>query len=593
MEFRRLFEILSFQNQMYPQKVAIASKEGKRWKSYSTEEALEVVQQLSAGLLDLGLKKGDRVGIMSYNGSAVWNLFDQALLQIGMVVVPIHATCNPRDLAFILTDAEVKCCLASDLLLCEKLKAQQTNAKSLRHIYSIQEIADFTHWKSLLKVPIAKHLAVFETMRAAIHEDDLATIIYTSGTTGNPKGVMLSHKNIISNIKAIISLAPVNCDKRVFSFLPLSHVFERMATYFYMAVGASIYYAERPETILSDMATVKPHYMTSVPRFLEKIYNGVEQSFRQKSALVRKVFRWAIDLGKRYEERRNQPPLYWLKLKLADLLFYRRLRGLLGGRLEGIIVGAAALPPHLARLFCAAGLEVREGYGLTETSPVLTFNRFEPGGVRFGTVGTTIPGVELRIHEPDEEGNGEIVVRGPNVMLGYYKRNDLTEAVKNEDGWFYTGDVGRIVYKRFLKITDRKKDIFKTTSGKYVAPLYVENHLRQSAYIDQCMVIGFNRPFVSALIIPDFIQLEQWCIEHDVHWTAPQYMVLNPRVVQFYDELVVRLNQDLKKNERVRKFLLLHENWTEEKGELTLTAKLRRSSIVENNKKAIDALYPS
>ncbi|MEO1627084.1 MAG: long-chain fatty acid--CoA ligase, partial [Bacteroidota bacterium] len=517
MEFRRLFEILPFQQQMYPQKVAIASKEGGRWKSYSTAEALECIQSLAAGLLELGIRKGDRVGIMSHNGSAAWNFFDLALLQIGAIVVPIHASIHTKDLLHILQEAEIRACLVADASLCQRLLPLQPQVPSFKHLFTIEPVEDQTHWTSLQELPTAKHLSTFESLRASIHEDDLATIIYTSGTSGIPKGVMLSHKNIISNIKAIISLVPVNCDKRVLSFLPMSHIFERMVTYFYMVVGASLHYAQRPETVLTDIGHVRPHYLTCVPRFLEKIYTGIEQSSTQKNSLIRKVFQWAIGLGMRYEERRTQPPLYWLKLQLADLLVFRSWRRLFGGRLEGVVVGAAALSPSLARLFCAAGLEVREGYGLTETSPVLTFNRFEPGGVRFGTVGIPIPGVELKIHEADEEGQGEIVVRGPNVMLGYYKHKNLTEEVKTADGWFFTGDVGKIVHKRFLRITDRKKDIFKTTTGKYVAPLHVETHLRSSVFIDQCMVIGFNRPYVSALIVPDFEHLRRWCIEHKVH----------------------------------------------------------------------------
>ena len=506
------------------------------------------------------------------------------MLQIGVVVVPIHAAISKKDLEFILNDAEVKYCIVSNRELYERVTAARENAIGLKGIYTLEKLPDVPGWDNLVKVPNEKHLEAFQGFKAAIHEDDLATIIYTSGTTGQPKGVMLSHKNIVSNIKSTIALTPVNCDKRILSFLPLSHIFERMVTYTYMAVGSSLYYCNLDEMILENIREVRPHYFTSVPRLLEKLHDGILQEAARQSSFRRKLIYWAIKLGKRYKGRKGMSLPYWFKSLFADLIIYRRWRKALGGRIEGIAVGAAALLPELGRLFSAAGIEIREGYGLTETSPVISFNRFEPGGVRFGTVGIPIPGVEVKIDEPNDEGEGEILAKGPNVMLGYYKNEEETKAVIDEDGWFRTGDIGKFVHKRFLQITDRKKDIFKTSSGKFIAPQVIENHLKSSQLIEQAMVVGFKRPFPTALIVPRFSMLKVWCQENNVHWTAPQYMVINPKVVQRFQEEIDRLNEDLQNYQRIRKFYLLHEEWSMEKGELTSTMQSKSSFILKNNK---------
>ncbi|MCR9285982.1 MAG: long-chain fatty acid--CoA ligase [Bacteroidetes bacterium] len=591
MDFRRLFDLLLYQEAKYPQKKALSFKDGYRWTSFSTSQCIDIINKLSSGFLDLGLKKGEMVAILAHCGSPIWNFVDLSLQQIGVVVVPIHSVVTNEHLIYILKDSGSKICFASNKQMYDKVSAVKDSAVNLKEIYTFERLDDIPYWESLKTPPSEKHLAQFETFKAAIHEDDLATIIYTSGTTGQPKGVMLSHKNIISNIKATISLVPINCDKRVISFLPMSHIFERMVTYTYIAVGASIYYAERVEEATDLMKDIRPHYFTSVPRLLEKFYEKIVEKGNEKNVLFRKILSWSIKLGQRYTNDRKFNLCYWLQLKIANILVYRKWRKALGNKVQGIFVGAAALQPMLARLFSAAGIPVREGYGLTETSPIVSSNHFEPGLFRFGTVGLPVPGVEVKIYQPDESGEGEILVKGPNVMMGYYNRPEETAKVIQEDGWFHTGDIGKFVHKRFLQITDRKKDIFKTSSGKYVAPQVIENQLKTSAYIEQCMILGFKRPFVTALIVPSFAMLENWCKKNNVHWTAPRYMVLNPKVQTFFQSIIDDCNDRHSNHQKIKKFTLLYENWTIEKGEVTPTLKLSRPNILKHQEKNIEKMY--
>ena len=591
MDFRRLFDIFPYQQSKYPKKIALAHKKGLKWQTYSTEACMQHINSVSAGLLDLGLKKGDKIGIMTHGGSPQWNFLDIGALQIGIVVVPIHAVISDEDLEFILNNAEVKYCIVSNRELYQRVANAKDNAKGLKQIYTLEKLPDIPGWEELISVPNEKHFEAFQGFKAAIHEDDLATIIYTSGTTGVPKGVMLSHKNIISNIKATITLLPINCDKRTVSFLPMSHIFERMVTYTYMAVGASLYYGDTRETISETIQEVRPHYFTAVPRLLEKLHDDILERAAERSTFSRKIIHWAIKLGKRYKGRKAMPLGYWFKSIFADVLIYRKWRKALGGKVEGVVVGAAPLLPDLGRLFSAAGIEIREGYGLTETAPVISFNRFEPGGVRFGTVGIPIPGVELKIDAPNEEGEGEIVVKGPNVMLGYHKNEEQTKAVLDAEGWFRTGDIGKIVHKRFLQITDRKKDIFKTSVGKYIAPLSIENHLKTSIYIEQVVVIGYGRPFITALIYPSFSMLKTWCKDNNVHWTAPQYMVINPKVIELFKGEMEQLNTKLQSFQCIKDFHLFFQELTEETGELTATLKLKRAAIQKRFTKEIEEMY--
>jgi long-chain acyl-CoA synthetase len=591
MDFRRLFDIFPYQQARFPNKKALSYKEGIKWVHYSTEACIAEINKVSAGLLDLGLKRGDRVGIFTYRGCPQWTFLDMGMQQIGVIPVPVHASSSKAEIQYIFKEAAISYCVVSNRELLKKIEEIASELSTLKGIFTFQKLPDAPGWDQLTREPSAKHQEALQGLRAAIHEDDIATIIYTSGSSGKPKGVMLSHKNIVSNIKSTITLLPANYTKRAVSFLPMSHIFERMVTYTYMAVGASLYYAWQQENLQQYIKEVRPHYFTVVPRFLEKIYDEISDQLNERSRPVRKIGQWAIKVGERYQLRRGFAPWYWFQLRLANLLVFSRWRRQLGGHVEGLVVGSASLQPRLARLFTAARIPVKEGYGLTETSPVVAFNRFEPGGTRFGTVGIPIPGLEVKIEPENGEEEGEILVNGPGVMLGYFQQEDATKAVLSEDGWFRTGDVGRWVDKRFLSITGRKKDIFKTSSGKYIAPEEVETHLKSSPYIEQCLAVGFQRPFVAALIVPHFPSLRHWCAENDIHWTAPQFMVHNHKILQFFQQEIDRLNEELPRHKQIRAFHLLHQAWTVSKGELTPTLKIKRGKLTELLTQEIEQMY--
>jgi long-chain acyl-CoA synthetase len=599
MNFTRLFEILEYQQMRYPQAIAMAGRSQDQWQKWSCAEVLAERDRVSAGLLELDLHRHDRVGILAHCGSPHWTIADAAMLQMGIVPVPIHATARPDEIAHIVQDAALKACFVSNEEMFKKLREAGI---FLDFILVLGEKVDIEvlegekiiSWDMLKREPTQHELDKIKYLRDSITEKELATLLYTSGTTGLPKGVMLSHENIVSNIKSVMAIVPVGPETTVLSFLPLSHIFERMVTYAYQACGAPIWYVDAVENLPRILPEVRPHFMTAVPRILERMYDRLLKVRNQKGQLGRKIMDWAIRLGERYPYagEREMPFDYHFKLVIADLLVYRHWRKRMGGRLQYIAVGAAALQPRLGRLFSAAGIDVREGYGLTETSPVIAFNRFEPGGVRFGTVGIAAPGVDLRIAAPDESGDGEIEVRGPNVMLGYLNLPQETAARFTPDGWFKTGDAGHIEHKKFLRITGRKSELFKTTTGKFVAPAYVEQQLLTSSLISQAMVLGANQPHVAALIVPNFETLENWCVENKVHWTAPQYMVLNNKVEKLFRQELDRLNEErLGPIEKVRTFKLLHEPWTPENGLLTPTLKLRRETISKEYEQEVFALF--
>jgi len=467
----------------------LAHQENGQWLHFSTQDCISHIDQVSAGLIDLGLKKGDKLGLIFESGSAYFNFLDFALLQLGVISIPIHANILSEELSYILQDAGIKTCIVSSEKLYQKVDLIRGQLQDLKQVISIEPIEGLMSWKDLLVRPEAKHLKVIEERKASIQEEDLATIIYTSGSSGIPKGVMLSHKNMVSNIKSTIALVPINCDKRVISFLPISHVFERMVSFTYIAVGASVFYIDRIENVMPGLKKVKPHYFTSVPKLLERIYDDVERRSKESGALKRKIIKWALKIGERYEGPRSMGAVYSFQRRLASILVYRQWRNALGGKVEGVVVGAAALQPKLGKLFSAAGIEIREGYGLTETSPGLTIGRFDKNGAMIGTVGAALPDVELLI-DPSEgdyrAGEGEILAKGPNIMKGYYRQPEKTaEVTKEVDGvkWFRTGDIGKLIPgpagKQFLKITDRKKELLKTSGGKYVAPAPIENKFKE------------------------------------------------------------------------------------------------------------------
>ncbi|MEQ8705688.1 MAG: long-chain fatty acid--CoA ligase [Phaeodactylibacter sp.] len=590
MDFRRLFDILPYQQHRFPNKKALATRDSVGWHYYSTHDCEQTAARISAGWLALGLKRGDRVALLAERCSPRWLLLDIALMQAGLIPVPIHSQCSEQELHFILKDAAVRYVVAANREATEKALQLKERLPGLQGVYCMQPLPDHASWDDLLIEPTASDQEKLQVLRAAIHEEDLATIVYTSGTAGEPKGVMLSHRNIVSNIKATISLVPVNARNSALSFLPPSHIFERMVNYAYLACGASIYYSNNPEETRYLLRKVRPHYFTAVPRLLERAYDEIQERVGQLPLLPRWVARWATRVGVQYQMSHPGNLWYRLQLFVARRLVFGTWKRLLGGRVKGVLVGAAALQPKLARLFTAAGVPIHEGYGMTETSPVIAFNRFEPGGTRFGTVGRPIPGIEVKIEESDD-GDGEILVRGPNVMLGYYNRPEDTQRALSEEGWLRTGDRGLWVHKRFLKITGRQKDIFKTTNGRYVAPEEIESLAKSTPYVEECMVLGAQRPFPVALILPQFGLLKQWCEAHNVHWTAPQFMVHNHKVMGFIQEQIATVNAQLPHYKQIGQIHLLHEPWTAASGDLTPTLKPRRERIAEKFQKEIDALY--
>lgn len=599
MDFHRIFDILEYQQKRFPQRVSMAGRtQGGAWRRWSTEELLRERDCISAGLLECGLRQGDRIGMLTHCGSPEWAIADGAMLQTGIVPVPIHYTARPDEIAHIIRDTALKGCFVSNDDMIKKLQAAGAVLEFL-FTFEQEENAGIArkqrHWHELACEPDEVLRGKIEYLRQGIRPDHLATILYTSGATGLPKGVMLSHHNLVSNVKSVLAIVPTGPATTTMSFLPLSHIFERMVMYTYQASGATVWFADKVEELPKILSEVRPEFFTAVPRILERTFEQLMEERHRSGALKKKIMDWAIALGERFPYSGGQamPLDYRLKRLLADLLLFRHWRKRLGGRIRYIAVGAAALQPRLGRLFSAARIKVREGYGLTETSPVVAFNRFEPGGVQFGTVGIPAPGVDVRIAtERDEQGNGEIEVRGANIMIGYLNLPEETAARFTPDGWFKTGDTGRFEHKRFLKITGRKSEIFKTTTGKFVAPAYVEQQLNSSPFIRQSMATGANEAFVGALIVPDFNALEAWCKENQVHWTAPQFMVLNPKVEKLFHEEINRINEArLGAIEKVRAFHLLHEEWTAENGLLTPTLKLRRERIAAAFEKEIGKMF--
>lgn len=585
MYIERLFDCITFQMERYPQDIALSYASSNGWNHYSTSEIIQLSKELSIGLSEIGIQRWDNVCIISNYSSAWWIILDMALQQIGAIVVPIHATATNEQIIYILNETESQYCFVSNNELKERIEQFQNKLEYLKSIYLLKK----SSIQTLIKKSTPEKIELLKETIKNIKNTDLATIIYTSGTTGEPKGVMLSHQNIVSNILSVISLLPIKPGDKTVSFLPLSHVFERMVSYAYIAMGVQVHYV-KPNELRERMTEVKPIFMTCVPRLLEKMYEGVIERINNSPKIFRFLGWWSIRLGENYPIHGKISILYGIQLNLVRLFFFNRIKNRIGGKLKYIVVGAAALQPRLGRLFSAIGIKVREGYGLTETSPIVSFNRFEAGGVHFGTVGIPLANLNIIIDDPDETGQGEIIVKGPNVMMGYYKKPEITQEVLSED-WFRTGDIGKFVFKRFLQITDRKKDIFKTSGGKYVAPQKVEQYLKKIPFISQCMVWGENKSYPIAIIVPAFEVLNNWCFEQKIHWTAPLYMVVNPKVQKLFDSEIENINIQLEKHERIRKFILTAKEWTVENNELTPTLKPRRSIIYQNFKAEIDKLY--
>ena len=587
-EPKRLFDCIEYHLQNSPLEDMLAGKENGIWRKYSTQEVSNIVNDLSAGLLKSGISCNDRspegrdkIAIVSKNRPE-WLMVDLAVQQIGAVLTPIYPTISVNELEFILQDAEVKIIFLNDKSLYEKVHSIQNRLPHLKEIFSFEKIEGVKHWTQLFNKD-AELLAQVRSISDTITSADIATIIYTSGTTGKPKGVMLSHKNIASNVKATISCFPPGT--RALSFLPLNHILERMVSYLFLFKGISIYYAENLETIGENVKEVKPHMFTTVPRLLEKVYDKIMQKGSELKGIKRKLFYWAHDLATKFEINKNQGLLYKIKLSIADKIVFKKWREGLGGEITAIITGGAACQVRLIRIFTAANIVIMEGYGLTETSPVISVNRYDEEDRMFGTVGPLIDGVEVKIAD-----DGEILSKGPNVMMGYYKHPDLTADVM-ENGWFKTGDIGMMVDNKFLKITDRKKEMFKTSGGKYVAPLPIESKLKESTYIDNVMVIGAEQKYAGALIVPSFANLKEWCKTNNITVTSDEEIIKNDTVIEFYKDLVESFNKYFNHVEQIKKFELLPHDWSVDTGELTPKMSLKRKVIMEKYRDAVASIY--
>ncbi len=580
-QIKRIFDIPKYQMEKFPQEVCLAGKVNGKWDTLSTKDYIEKANLISHALLKLGVGIQDKIAIVS-NNRPEWNVIDIATLQIGAVDVPVYSTITEADYKFIFNDAGVKFCFVSDMDLYNKVNNIKNEVSSLVDIYSFDKLEGVKHWTELFELGKDGNDADLTVIQDKITEKDLATLIYTSGTTGLPKGVMLSHQNLVENVKGSFPRLPVSNVSQGLSFLPLCHVYERMITYLYQVTGVSLYYAESIETIKDNIVEIKPHVFTAVPRLLEKVYDGIIKGGREGGGIKAKIFNWAVSLTESYEYGVHPS----LQRKIADKLVYSKVREKLGGNIQAIASGGAALQPRLARFYHAIGIPVYEGYGLTETSPVIAVNALKQG-VRFGTVGKKLDNVEVMIAE-----DGEICTKGPCLMMGYYKREDLTKEVIDAQGWFHTGDIGELSADGFLKITDRKKEIFKTSGGKYVAPQVVENKFKESQFIEQIMVIGEGRKHPSALIVPAFEFISKWAEGKDIQLPSSKAEIIkNQKVLDRIQKEVEHFNQGFGHWEQVKKFELLAEEWTVESGELTPKLSFKRKIILANNEALINKIY--
>lgn len=594
MELKRLFDCVDHQLSNFSKEEMLVAKVGGKWLPYSTLQVKEMVSALSAGLLKLGIsgndmtvEKADKVAIISTNRPE-WVITDLAVQQIGAILVPVYPTTNPIELEFIFKDSEVKAIFVSSAELLEKVNNLLERVPSLKSVYTFDEVEGAKNWKTLLsKDPAALEEA--SIIRRKVSPKQVATIIYTSGTTGTPKGVMLSHENIYTCLQFTKESFPFPDapHHKALSFLPLNHIFEKMATYIFLYSGISIYYAESLETIAENLREIKPDGFTTVPRLLEKVFEKIMAKGSELTGVKKKLFFWAVGLAEKYDNHKSNGLWYNMQLSLANKLVFSKWREALGNNISFIVSGGAACQVNLLRIFNAAKIPVYEGYGPTENSPVISANRRMPfsNEAKYGTVGPPISGIEVKIAE-----DGEILVKGPTVMVGYFKRPDLTAEVI-VDGWLHTGDIGVWDEGKYLKITDRKKELFKTSGGKYVAPQPIENKLKESLFVEQVIVLGAEKKFVGALIVPAFPMLKEWMRENNIPFVSNAEAIKDPKVVALYTDLVDTFNKYFNRVEQIKKFELLPSEWGIETGEMTPKMSLKRKVVLEKYKAAVDKLY--
>ncbi len=584
--FNRVFDLLPIYDRLHKSDLFCLKRNGE-WRKYSSQESREIIQDVALGLLALKIKPGDKIAIISANRPE-WNFIDFAIQLVGAVSVPMYPTITVEDYAFIFENAEVKYVFVEGEELYLKAKEAAKGNRKIKKIYTFDPVEGTDMWTEVKDAGFGKDRAPLKPLMDAVKPSDLLTLIYTSGTTGRPKGVMLTHHNIVSNVKALIrgKFFDLSAKDRALSFLPLCHIYERTDIYMYMSYGVSVYYAESMETIADNIKEVKPSMFASVPRLLEKVYDKILAKGNELTGFKRTLFFAAIEFGLQYDPMVKLGLIDSMKLAIYRKLIFSKWREALGGNVRLIASGSAALQPRLSRVFWAAGIPVSEGYGLTETSPVISVSQVNPPDFKIGCVGSLVDSMELKI-----AADGEICVRGDSVMVGYYKNPEATADAIDAEGWFHTGDIGEMVDGKYLKITDRKKEIFKTSGGKYVAPQLVENKLKESAFIEQCMVVGEGQKFPAALIIPEFNALGVWCKQHGIASGTPEELIQNKDVIRKMDEEVMSTMGSVAKYEQVKKVVLLPRLFTVQDGEITPTLKLKRKAIYAKHEKAILALY--
>lgn len=583
----RIFDLLPFyQKSFKPKNDALAGKENGTWVTYSIDQYREIADNISYGLLQLGVGPNDKIATIS-NNCPEWNFIDMGILQTGAIHVPIYPTISEADYKYILDHAEVKYVFVAGQELYKKIKHILPDIPAIKGVYTFKTTEGVQHLSELIDIGKANQLPEkLASIKQKIHQDDVATLIYTSGTTGSPKGVMLSHRNLLSNVEAVHTYFPVDEHCRALSYLPLCHVYERMNIYTYQYLGVSIYYAENMGTIGDNIREISPHILTTVPRLLEKVYDKIIAKGLKLKGLKKQIFFWAVSLGMSYKEEGKNNLIHRLQLSIANKLVFSKWREALGGQMRVIVSGGAALQPRLIKVFTAAKIPVLEGYGLTETSPVLAVNTLEKGGLLFGSVGKIIKNVEVKISD-----QGEILAKGPNVMKGYFKAQEMTSEVIDADGWFHTGDVGVIEKSGHLRITGRIKEIFKTSMGKYISPALIENRFKESPFIDGIMVIGENQKFATALIVPNFEHLRSWCRIKGIPYSTDSDMISHKDVLLRLRKEVDTYNAYFGDYEKIKKFELTDHEWAVQSGELTANLKLKRSFIMSKYMDKIDRLY--
>lgn len=605
MEPKRLFDFIYYQQENHPLQQAYGSRKDGRWTYFSTAEIIELANKASRGLIKMGVQPGDKIAMAIYQNRPEWVALDIGIQQIGAINVPVYPTISPAEYEYIFNDSQATYCFVGKDDLYGKVHQAQRNVPSLREIYTFDRQEGRPYWEEIFSDEGQDEV---EQRKAAVRPEDLATVIYTSGTTGNPKGVMLSHNNIVSNVLAVKQIFPLGPGDLCLSFLPLCHIFERTALYVYTFNCNSITFTGTDNLggDEGDLKAVRPHFFTTVPRLLEKVYEKIYNKGLELSGAKRGLFFWALSLTEDFEYDKAYSGMAAIKRAVADRLIFSKWREALGGRVKGIVTGAAPCPVKMARVFSAAGIPIREGYGLTETSPALAVGRFEPGGAMLGSIGPAIDKVELMIDESSghyRDGEGEILAKGPNIMMGYYNKPEATAEVMKEingEQWFCTGDVGRLAGgaggRQFLQITDRKKELLKTSGGKYVAPAPIENKLKEDFLIEQAMVIGESRKFVSALILPAEGALRDWCQHKGLQWSSLEHAVQQPEVIGKYQKIIDSYNPLFNKVEQIKKFRLLTASWEPAKtdgteAELTPTMKLKRRVIREKYQDVIESIY--